>query len=232
MNEIVTTIQAPDAGELAAEAKRALDLASAVVIDSDPMLELAAGELREIKAKAKALEERRVAITRPLDAAKKQVLDLFRGPLDTLARAESAYKGAIAGYQRRVEAERRAEAARLADLQRKESEKLLAQATKAELAGKHERAAELAARADAAMMVAVAPVDAPKAAGISTRKTYRAIVTDFPALLQFVLATPAFANLVLPDESALNALARAQKEGFSIPGCRLVVEDVVSARAP
>lgn len=231
MSEIITRITAPDEQALTLDAQQALDLARSMVIDCPPMLDLAAAELREVKRKAKALEEQRMELTRPLDATKKGIMDLFRAPLDYLTQAEAAIKRAIATYQHKIEDERRAEAAKAAEAARKEAEKLAAQAARAEAAGRMERAAELSARAEAATMATPLVTAAPKAAGVSMRKVYRAQVTDKVELLRFVLSTPMFMNLITVDESALNALAKAQKESFQLPGCKLVVEDVVAARA-
>jgi len=231
MNEIVTRINAPDEATLTLDAQKALDLARSMVIDSPPMMDIAASELRQIKAKYKSLEEQRVSLTKPLDQTKRGIMDLFRAPLEYLDQAEKAIKTAMVTYNRKIEQERAAEAARQAELARKEAEKLAAQAAKAEAAGKVEKAAELQARAEAATMVAPIVQEVHKAAGISTRKVYHAEVTDKMALLQFIVQAPMFANLVAEDAAALNALARAQKESFQIPGCRLVVEEVIASRA-
>jgi hypothetical protein len=231
MTEIVTTVEAPDAAALTTRAQQALDFARDIVIDSDPMLQVAAGELQTIKSKAKTLEEQRVAITKPLLEAKRRVDDLFRKPLEYLAEAEGVLKSAINGYQRRIEDEKRRERAAAEEAARKEAKRLAELAAKQAAAGREEKAAETLARAEAVQMAPSPVVEAPKVAGISTRRLYRAQVVDKAALLAFVVQTPAFANLVVVDEGALNALARAQKDGFALPGCKLVVEDVLSARA-
>jgi hypothetical protein len=231
MNEIVTRVNAPDEAALTLDAQQALEVANGVVIDSPDMLTIVAAELQEIKSKAKRLEEQRVTITKPLLAAKKAVDDLFRRPLEYLAQAEAAYKGAITRYTRAQEEERRRLQAEADARARKERERLEALAAKQAAAGKEEKAVETLARAEATALMQPVIAEAPKAAGISTRRLYRAQVVDKAALLAFVVQTPAFANLVVVDESALNALARAQKDGFALPGCKLVVEDSVSARA-
>lgn len=232
MTDIVTRITPPDEAALTLDAQRALDVARGVVIDSPAMLDLVAGELAEVKGKAKRLEEQRVGITKPLLAAKKAVDDLFRRPLEYLAQAEAAYKGAIGRYQREVEEQRRREQAEAEARQRAERERLEALAAKQAAAGKEEKAAETLARAEVAALATPAPVtEAPKATGISTRKKYTAEVTDRAALLAFVVANPMFANLIVVDQSALNKLASAQGDAFALPGCRLHVETIVAARA-
>ena len=109
------------------------------VINPDDYI-LAAEDLKQIKTKLGELEERRMAITRPMDASKKAVMALFAGPVDALKRAETGIKRALGAYQaeqeriadeqRRIEAERR----------RKEEEKLRrAAAEKREAEAKKER---------------------------------------------------------------------------------------------
>jgi len=232
MTDIVTRITPPDSEVLTLDARKALDIAQGTRIDSPAMLDIVAGELKTLKGRAKALEEQRVAITKPLDEAKKAVMNLFRPALDYLAQAEGVYKRAIVDYQARVEEERRREQAAAEERARKERERLEALAAKQAAAGKEERAAETLARAEAASLaVAATSVEAPKAAGISARKKYGAEVVDKAELLRFVLATPMFMNLIVVDQSALNKIAAAQGEAFALPGCKLHVETIVAARA-
>jgi hypothetical protein len=61
--------------------------------------------LREVKGRLKALEERRKAITGPMNAALRSVNDLFRPPREKLEALEGSLKAVIAGYLRRREAE-------------------------------------------------------------------------------------------------------------------------------
>ncbi len=232
MTDIVTRITPPDGETLALDARAALQIAEGTRIDSPDMLNVVADELKTLKARAKALEEQRVAITKPLDEAKKAVMNLFRPALEYLGQAEYVYKGAIADYQRRIAEERRREQAAAEERARKERERLEALAAKQAAAGKEERAAETLARAEAAALAVAPPtMEAPKAAGISTRKKYSAEVVDKAELLRFVLATPMFMNLIVVDQSALNKIAAAQGEAFALPGCKLHVETIVAARA-
>jgi hypothetical protein len=231
MTEIVTTVEAPDAVALTTRAQQALDFARDIVIDSDPMLQVAAGELQTIKSKAKTLEEQRVAITKPLLEAKRRVDDLFRKPLEYLAEAEGVLKSAINGYQRRIEDEKRRERAAAEEAARKEAKRLAELAAKQAAAGREEKAAETRARAEAVQMAPSPVVEAPKVAGISTRKKYSVVVVDDEQARAFVQSNPAFRYLLVWDQAGLNKLAGAQREAFSIPGCKLVVEDVIAARA-
>lgn len=67
-------------------------------IDTAEENDFAADMLRDVKARHKALEDKRKTITKPLNAATKAVNDLFRPPRQLLERAEKHLKRKIAGY--------------------------------------------------------------------------------------------------------------------------------------
>lgn len=131
---------------------------------------------------------------------------------------------------------------------RAEAEELRKKAEEAAAAGRAEEAAKLAAKAqttedkgaakaetlqDRASLVAT-PVIAsstPKVAGITMRKTYSARVTDKSALIKAVAAGTAPDNVIEPNMTVLNALARSLKEGFSYPGVELVTETGIASKA-
>lgn len=142
---------------LAGQAQAALESATDLVIDSPTMYELASDELRQIKALQKTVEEKRTAITGPLNAALKAVNDLFRAPKEYLDKAEAACKRSMITYtteQERIAAEARRvaeEAARrerdrLAAEQREQERQAREAAAAAERAQRE--AQEAAARGD------------------------------------------------------------------------------------
>lgn len=153
--------------------------------------------------------------------------------LDPVAEAERIIKGSIGTYdmeQRRIRetADRKA---------REESERLAMEQREREIVEAEAAGAaveEVTAMIEAPMIVPrVAPM-APAiqhrpAAGVSTARTYRARVTDIKALCRAVADGAVAHTLVLPNETALNALARAQKGVLSIPG--VLVEEDFNVRA-
>lgn len=163
MNDVVSTIPKED---IVTPAERMLQAARAMVVDSPAMLDVAAGELRSIKARSKQLEDERLAMTRPLDETKRRIMEKYRTPLDYLASAEAAIKNAVGGYQRKVADERRLAQQRADDEARKtreklereaqaardkaarEAEELRQKATAAANAGRQAEAEKLAARAE------------------------------------------------------------------------------------
>lgn len=141
---------------LGTKAQRMLTTAQGYVIDSPTMYELAAEDLRAVKLLSKDVEEKRTAITGPLNAAVKAVNDLFRGPKTYLEQAESTLKGAMLTYdreQQRKADEARREAERVA---REERQRIEAEAREATRKAQEEadriakEAADAAAAGDAA----------------------------------------------------------------------------------
>ncbi len=97
--------------ELAAESSAAADVLEALAampVASQEDLDFAGTMLVDVKAKFKALEEKRTAITKPINAAKREVDALFAPVLEPLKQAEGILKEKIAAYTVAREAERRA----------------------------------------------------------------------------------------------------------------------------
>lgn len=109
-----------------------------------------AGEqLKQIKAAMKRLDDLRKGMTRPIDAAKKAIMDFFRAPEDKLARAESGIKRAMLMYSEEQERIRREEQRKAEEAARKERERLEAIARETERKAREKADAERKA-ADAA----------------------------------------------------------------------------------
>lgn len=203
----------PEVAQAGQLAEQGYNLALAIKVDSPEMYEIAGDELRGIVTRRKQIEELRLSITRPMDAAKARVMDLFREPTDRLGQAESLLRDEMSAYQRaerekaealRREAEAKAAAERAEqERQQREAEaaqrKAQAEAEEARKAGDAEAAAaaeaaavEAAADAEEAQeqieLADIAPPQpiatiAPKAAGVSTRQNWKAEVIDFKALV-------------------------------------------------
>jgi hypothetical protein len=72
--------------------------------------------------------------------------------------------------------------------------------------------------------VFVAPTVAPtfqKAAGLSAHWSYSAKVVNLAELVKAAAITPHFLQYLQVNEVAINALARASKDAFTLPGCSL-----------
>ena len=226
------TYSQPKESALTKSAERVLAIALSIVVDSNEMAEIAASELVTIKGRAKELDEERKRITKPMDDAKKAVMDVYKPAIEKLGQAETALKTSLLAYQKEQQRIADLAAAEEARKAREEAEKLRAKAEKMEAKGKTEDADAL--RNVAAMTVA-APrtVAAPtKLAGTSVRKVWKANVTDRSAAIKALAENPAYQHLLTIDEAALNKLAAAMKNPNSpIPGVVFYEDSVMSARA-
>ena len=228
-NLVALTIPRPDE-DLFKRSERWLQAAQAAAIATPAQAEAAAVDLREIKALAKDLEERRTAITGPINQALRQVNDLFKPAKDWLAQAETTLKGKLLSFQQEQERAAREAQARAEEEIRQRREKLEQEAAKAEARGKEAKADVLRAQAQAEVAPAIQPV-ASSLPGIQSRETWKAEVTDIRALLTFVVETwPALAATIEVNQGVLNAQARTMREALAIPGVRAVKETTLAAR--
>ena len=245
----IATLQIPDAGPMSTGAERALNFVRDFVIDSNETYELAAGELKIIKARADKLEKQRKTITDPLNAAVKAAIDLDHRPSGFFAEAEKILKQkmltysqeqeriaaetqrkadeAAAAERRRLEAEA-AEKQKLADAAAKEAQQtgdLLAAARATELA------AETAALTVAAQVTTAAPVasSAPKVAGISKSETWDFEVIHKLSLIQHIAARGELANLLVVDNVAMRAYVKSLKANTNLPGVRAFPKQTIRA---
>ena len=138
----------------------------------------------------------------------------------------------------RLEAEARAKAeVERRRLEAQAEERTVAEALEAEAKGDTEAAARILAAPPAPVVVVPEPIfvpspqiEMPKAEGISTREVWRAEVVDLPALIAAVAAGQQSLALLLPNQVALNQMARAQKGMLAIPGVKAVCEHVMPVR--
>lgn len=219
----------PSAATLSRGANAALELVSEFAITDDATFALGADELKAIKAKASSLDEQRKAITAPMDAAKKAVMDLFRAPIEALQTAEGILKSKMLTYQKEQQA--KADAARLeAERIAREEREMLAKEAK-ELAAQG-RTGEAAIKQQVAQMIVAAPVDAPQAPtakGISTRETVEFEVADLHSLIKHVAAHPELVNMLAPDTTKLRAYVRGLGMQCNLPGVRVFVKQSLAA---
>lgn len=219
----------PSAATLSRGAASALELVNDFAIVDDATFEIGADELKAIKSRASALDEQRKAITKPMDDAKKAVMDLFRAPIDALTKAEGILKGKMLGYRQEVERkanEARLEAERVAKAERERLER-----EAAELAAQG-RTGEAAVKEQVAQMVVAAPIAVPQApvvAGISTRETVDFEVTDLHALIKHVAERPELVNLLAADKVKLGAYVRGLGMNANLPGVRVFPKQSIAA---
>lgn len=226
----MTQIKQPTSQELTKIAAGIQAAVNSIVITDDGMLEIASFELQDIKSRYKALEEKRKSITNPLDEAKKNVMALFKAPLEQIEQAEDKLKNAILAYQE----SKYAEAARIqAELNKKAEEevaRIQAEAAKAEDDGDLIAAITLQTTA-AVIQAPVVVAQQTKLAGISTRSTWEAEVHDKSALIQFIVENPQFLHLIDVNQKELAKMAKAMKQNLNLPGVTVREKKTIASRS-
>lgn len=135
--------------------------------------------------------------------------------------AEKLMKGKLIAYQIDQERIRLAEEKRLADMQRKEAERLARRAERAEEKGKIEKAHELAEQAQ--QTEALKPVVASKVekvAGITTKKVWKYRIIDETIVPR---------RYLMLDTAKIGAEVRLHKKETEILGVKAYSEDLIAA---
>lgn len=153
-----------------------------------------------------------------------------------LTEAETVIKGKLIAYDAEQDRIRRAEERRLAEEARKAEEaRRLDEAAAMEMDAIAAGDPGLQAEAEALISTPVlAPVISlpkatPKVDGISFRETWGGEVTDLLALVKHIAAHPEHLNLVAPNTTAINGLARSLRQSLNIPGIRAVASRQVAS---
>lgn len=199
-----------------------IETAKNVVIVTTEDYKFAQGLMADIKARIKTLEETRMGQTRPIDEAKKRIMDFFRGPLQRLDEAKSFLNDRMVKWVDEQERIRREEERRLQEEARKRAEEeTLAAAVEAEASGDKQEAEQIIAEP-----VYVPPVKlnstVPKSKESHIRETWSAEVVDLKALIKGIAEGHAPLQAVMADMTFLNGQARSYKQALNIPGVRAI----------
>jgi hypothetical protein len=114
-NLVQLSIPTP-AGDAAAEAMTAVAYAESFAIASASDSAKAQEARARINTKIRALNDARLALTRPIDAAKKVIIDFFAGPISAFERAKVALDRKIITYENEQEEVRKAEQRQLDEI--------------------------------------------------------------------------------------------------------------------
>jgi hypothetical protein len=222
-------VQHPSQGELDRGAASALALVEAFDVSDDATYEIAGDELRQIQTRRSQLDEQRKLITRPMDEAKKQVMDLFRGPLDVLDRAAGALKRKMLDYSEAREREAR-EARLVAErAAQAERDRIAEEARRLAAEGRVAEAALQASMAESIVAPPPAVLDAPRVEGVSRRETIDFEIVDAVLLIQHVAERPELAALVKIDSVALRQYLRGLGSSAKLPGVRVFKKATLAA---
>lgn len=200
------------------------------VISNNEQYQEAGTFLVELKQKMKSVKDFFAEPKSKAKAAHQSIVDREKAMLEPLNEAERIVKRSMVVYQNAVEEARRKAEAEARKRQQEEAERLMQEAIKAEKAG-NEAAAEvtmaMAEMVEDMQTPMPSAISAPKAAGVSVRKVWKARVVDASKV-------PIFANglEIRPiNMSALDQIARLTKGTAQIPGVELFEDSVMSARA-
>lgn len=221
-------INLPDLAPVKAEVSGIVEAAKAVTIATTEERNEAAVFERALIKKEKSITDHYKPIKKSLDAHKRVILEQERGYLAPVKEARDILKQTELLWdteQQRVADEQEKKIA--AELCRREEEKRLAAAEAAQEAGDEEKVEAILERPIETPKINLQP---PKAPGQSVRTTWKAEVVDFPKLLVHIAANPALAHLVQPNEQAIRAMARTQKDALNLPGVRVYSEKSLTTR--
>ena len=226
------SIEVPESTDLQTTGKDWLAVARDTVVTDDVQLNRANDSLKLIKGMKSQVNDRLGPAVEAAHKAHKTLTSLRADLLAPFDQAEAKIKSTCSTYitakQREEERKRReaeAEARKLAEEER---------IARAEQFEKQGRIAE--AHAEIASPIVVAPPEpvAPPVAipkGMVARETWSARVVSLLALVQFVAANPSYINLLEPNQSALNDMARGMKGAMSIPGVTATSTSSVAVRS-
>jgi len=222
MTETSLTIPPPDADMLANVREFARNAQTLVVSDLASR-DGAALQLREVATFMKVLDDNRKQRTRPIDAAKKAVMDEYK-PVETeLATARMAITAGISTFDR-AERMKALEAQQAADeAAAKERARLAKLAEKAEARGDTAKADEFERRSEFVATQAPVAVPPPKLEGVSTRQVWKFDVVDASQLPN---------RYLVPDMVALGAAVKSLGADATnvIPGIRVWAEETAVVR--
>lgn len=212
------------------DANSYLAAVEAYVIDSPEMYELANAELSAMRAREVAIEEKRTAITKPINEGLRLINSFFGAPRDLIIKAKNILADKMSAYQR-AEKIKLQEAEKLAMAQQQaariEAATLVAKAEEDLRAGKITDAAFVEANTQAAIMESAMPmvaVNAPLAkGGNAQREDYLPEVVNLPQLLRYLADSlergeKQFDNTVTIKETQLKAYGKMTQGSVAIPG--------------
>ena len=161
--------------------------------------------IKKAKKIKKDREERRKNITRKLDDAKKEIMDFFRPLQDKLSLFISINEKLVLDWRKKENerVKKEEEALRLKQEQEKKEQP------------EDELDDLLDGMQDVQQQTKIM-ASAPKVKGVT--KYYSCEVVDVEKLPR---------EYMIPDEKRLNSLARAEKENFKIPGCKLITDEKI-----
>jgi hypothetical protein len=216
--------------QLEDQAATVVDRARALKVIDQPSYDRAAERLLAVADLRRQITDHHEPIKRAAHAAWQQVIAAEKRLLDPVAEAERILKRAIGDYQaeqQRLEAARIAEAEAEARRQAEEQRERELEAAEAQGAD----AEEIAAMCNVPLIVEpprVEPTFQP-AKGVSMAANWKGEVTSLEVLVKAIAAGKANLVMVIPNDVAINQIARATRGTLQVPGIRFFNQATIRA---
>ena len=192
----------------------------------------AAEFLKEVKSAQKRVTDFFALLKKKTHEAWKAVIASENQVLNPLKAAEISVKEKMLTFQQEQQRKAYEEQAQLqveADARaERERQRLLKQAEKLKTPELKEQRITEAEEIDAP--VVSVHIETPKVAGISTRKVWKAEVTDKLAFIEAAIKDSNLLGFITIDESALNRVAQATKGALEYPGVKFYENEIMAAR--
>lgn len=225
-----TLIPTVDTSAIDGEIKPLVARAQALIVNSRETHEVAGRELVTVARIEKFIRDVYADPKRVLDKAHKDLVSQEKFRLGPVQEFRAIVSRKISDYE--IEEQRKAEEARQrleAEARKAEVDRQLQAAVDAEQSGDQAAAEEILAAPVEVPVIEVKPAF-QRADGVSSRLLYSAEVVSLAALVQYVAQHPEDANLLAPNQAAINDRARSQRDGFRLPGCRIVKKTSMAVR--
>jgi hypothetical protein len=203
------------------------DEAKTLVILDQQTYDAAAAKFNGVCALEKEITRHYAPMKEAAHKAHKAVCDAERQILAPVQDAKRILSRMIGAWDDEQEQIRREEQRRLeAEAKRRSDEDALAAAIDAEQSGADAEEIEAVLSSPAPIQkVAAAPTYNKQ---VPTRESWSAEVVSLLTLVKAAAANPAYLCYLQANETALNGAARAQKNVFSVPGCKAVVQRIAT----
>ena len=215
------------------QASGAITWAQSLTVATSDDANSAMSKLSEIKRIRKSVCDWFAPMKKAASEAHKAIVSREKEITDVADEAERVVKDKVLAWQQEQQRLAAAEQARLQaeadEKARRERERLEKEAAKLKTPELRQERLEQAASIVAPVVTIAAPV--ATAAGTSTRKTWRAELVDIGKLIEAAPGNATAASLLVFNEQAANAFARATKGNVAIPGVKFVEVENLSVRS-
>lgn len=197
------------------------DKATAIKIVDQASYDIAAAEFNAACHLEKQIKDYHAPLKQKAHEAHKAICDAEKEMLTPVVQAKQSLSRAIGAWDEEQERIRLAEQRRLeAEAQARADEEALEAALDAEQHGADAEEIEaVLSNSQPLTRISAAPTYQKS---VSTRENWSAQVVSLAQLVKAAAQNPAYLAYLQPNEATLNALARAQKSLFQIPGCKAV----------